>query len=258
MKLFFREFGRGEPLILLHGLFGSSDNWVTFARKLSADINRRILVPDLRNHGQSPHHSVFSFDAMVDDLHELMQDYQIDRPAIMGHSLGGKIILKSLEEAPNNFSKIIIADMGLRKYSPRYGHVEVLELMQKNDLSEYTSRNEVEEFVSKNIIDQRIQSVVMKNVYWKTKEMLGWKINVEAISDYLPEIFLGIAYPKPIDTPITFIKGGNSDYINSEDVGLIAKNFSHSVIVEIENAGHWLHVDNPEAFYNAVKIALIE
>ena len=227
MKLFFREFGQGEPLIILHGLFGSSDNWVTFARKLSADTSRRILVPDLRNHGQSPHHSVFSFEAMVDDLHELMEDLQLENPIIMGHSLGGKIILKSLEEAPNSYSKIIIADMGLRKYSPRYGHVEILELMQKSDLSEYISRNEVEDFVNQTIIDQRIQSVVMKNVYWKTKETLGWRINVEAISNYLPEIFAGVTYSKPITTPILFIKGSKSDYINSEDVDLIAQNILH-------------------------------
>ncbi len=253
MKLLYREYGSGRSLILLHGLFGSSDNWVTFARQLSSENNLRVIVPDLRNHGQSPHHPVFSFESMVEDLFELMADLKLEKPMVLGHSLGGKIILKSLLEQPDAFSKIIIADMGLRQYSPRYGHVEILELMQNHDLSQYTTRKEVEQLVAKHIHDLRLQLFVLKNVYWKNKETLGWKVNVEAISNYLPDIFSGVVYQKPNNTPILFLKGALSDYINEKDRELIKANFTNSTVIEIPEAGHWLHVDNANAFYAGVK-----
>lgn len=253
MKLFYREYGSGRPLILLHGLFGSSDNWVTFARQLSFDCNLRVIVPDLRNHGQSPHHPVFSFEAMVEDLFELITDLKLEKPMVLGHSLGGKIILKSLLEQPDAFSKIIIADMGLRQYSPRYGHVEILELMQNHDLSQYTTRKEVELLVAQHIHELRLQLFVLKNVYWKNKETLGWKVNVEAVSNYLPEIFSGVTYQKPNNTPTLFIKGALSDYINEDDRELIEANFTNATVLEIPEAGHWLHVDNPNAFFAEVK-----
>lgn len=252
MDLFYREFGSGNPLILLHGLFGSSDNWVTFAHKLALQNSLHVIVPDLRNHGQSPHHPVFSFDSMVDDLFSLIQKLQLNRPILMGHSLGGKIILNAFLDQPSFCKKAIIADMGLRQYTPRYGHVEILELMQSNDLSKFTQRKEVEEYVVSHLKDIRLQNFVLKNVYWKNKETLAWKINIEAINQYLPELFSGVNYPKPIDVPILFIKAALSDYINEEDKTLINKQFINSTITEVKDAGHWLHVDNPEGFYNAV------
>ena len=256
MQLFYREYGSGQPLVLLHGLFGSSDNWVTFAKKLAESCNVRVFIPDLRNHGQSPHHPVFSFEALVDDLFEFIENHQISNPIILGHSLGGKIILKALAEQPRFCKAAIIADMGLREYKPRYGHVEILELMQNNDLSNFTSRKEVEELVAKHISDQRLQLFVLKNVFWKNAETLDWKINVEAIGNYLPEIFSGVKFLKPIEIETWFIKGSLSDYINDNDVELIKAQFTNVHFAELENAGHWLHVDNPTAFLKAVQNAV--
>lgn len=253
MKLFYREFGEGDPIILLHGLFGSSDNWVSFSRKLSSDINKKIIIPDLRNHGQSPHHPNFRLEALVDDLKELISDLKLEKPIVVGHSLGGKILLKTLEENPTLFSKIIIVDMGLREYEPKYGHIEILELIQNNDLSEFKHRYEVENYVSKSIIDKRIQSFILKNVHWKSRDILGWKINIQAISDHFSEIFFGIKIPNPIHTKTLFIKGSHSDYINNEDVRLISQNFTNATMVEIDDSGHWVHVDNPDVFYQVVK-----
>lgn len=256
MKLFYREYGTGNPLVLLHGLFGCSDNWASFARKLAIQCNARVIVPDLRNHGQSPHHPDFSFEAMVDDLFELISTLNIQKPTVMGHSLGGKIILHALLHQSDFCQKAIIADMGLRTYSGGLEHVEVLELMQSHNLSNCKNRKEVEDLVSKHISDFRLQQLVLKNVYWKNAETLAWKIDVWAISNNLSEVFNGISYPKPIVVPTFFIKAGLSDYINEEDKLLIRSQFTNAFVIEVKNAGHWLHVDNPEAFFNTVKTIL--
>jgi pimeloyl-ACP methyl ester carboxylesterase len=256
MKLFYREFGSGQPLILLHGLFGSSDNWVTFARTLADACNIKIFVPDLRNHGQSPQHPVFSFEALTDDLFEFIDTNNLSNPIVLGHSLGGKIILKALVEQPRFCKKAIIVDMGLRNYKPRYGHVEILELMQNNDLSEFASRKEVENLVSNHISDKRLQSFVLKNVYWKNSETLDWKINVESIGNYLPEIFTGISFKNPMNVETWFLKGALSDYINHEDIELIKTQFTNVHFEEIKNAGHWVHVDNPKDFFATILKAI--
>lgn len=256
MQLFYREYGTGSSLILLHGLFGCSDNWASFARKLALQCKIRVIVPDLRNHGQSPHHPDFSFEAMVDDLFELISTLNLKKPIVMGHSLGGKIILHALLRQSDFCQKAIIADMGLRTYSRGFGHTEVLELMQNHNLSDCKNRKEVEALVLKHIPDFRLQQLVLKNVYWKNAETLAWKIDVWAISNNLSEIFNGINYPKSIDVPTFFIKAGLSDYINEEDKLLISKQFTNVSVIEVKNAGHWLHVDNPEVFFNAVKTLL--
>lgn len=256
MQLFYREYGIGRPLILLHGLFGCSDNWVGFARKLASECSICVIVPDLRNHGQSPHDPTFTFETMVDDLFELIGTLNLQKPMIMGHSLGGKIILHALLQQPDFSQKAIIADMGLRTYPPSFGHIEVLELMQNQDLSDCKSRKAVEALVSNYIPDSRLQQLVLKNVYWKNSETLAWKLDVEAISNHLSEVFNGISFPKPIEVPTFFIKAALSDYINEEDRSLIEANFTNATVLEIPDAGHWLHVDNPEGFFGVVKMMI--
>jgi pimeloyl-ACP methyl ester carboxylesterase len=253
MQLFYREYGSGNPFILLHGLYGCSDNWVGFARKLASECNLRVIVPDLRNHGQSPHDPLFTFEAMVGDLFELIGLLNIEKPIVMGHSLGGKIILHALLQQRDFCQKAIIADMGLRTYPPNFGHAEVLELMQNHDLSECKSRKEVEALVSTHIPDSRLQQLVLKNVYWKNPETLAWKLDAKAIGNHLSEVFNGITYSQPIEVPTIFIKAMQSGYINEEDRALIEANFTNAIVLEVPEAGHWLHVDNPEGFFSSVK-----
>ena len=115
MKLFVRELGTGAPVIILHGLFGMSDNWMTLAKRFSG--NRfHIFVPDLRNHGQSPHSDEWNFQIMAEDILELMQDRNITRPVIIGHSLGGKVAMKMTLMHPEKFSGLVVSDIAPKKY----------------------------------------------------------------------------------------------------------------------------------------------
>ena len=124
MKLFHRKYGEGQPLIILHGLFGISDNWVTIGRRLADKFEVYIL--DQRNHGQSPHSDVFNYYAMVEDLYEFIENHQLFNPIIIGHSMGGKVAMNFALEHPSKVSKLIIVDMSVRKYSARQIHLNII------------------------------------------------------------------------------------------------------------------------------------
>ena len=253
MNLFYREFGQGQPMIILHGLLGNSDNWVRFAKYFAEKLSFKVIVPDLRNHGNSPHDKEFSLNSMSADIIELMKKLTIENPIILGHSLGGKIILNTLKNNPALFKAIIIADMGLRSYSPNYANLKLIELMLYSDLSKYSSRKQVEDFLIKEIYDEKLRMLVLKNIYWKNSYTLDWKLNIESIYNFYPELLKSISVNNNISTPTIFLKGEKSDYINEEDELLIQKIFNNFSIKTIKNAGHWLHVDNPLDFNKSVE-----
>jgi pimeloyl-ACP methyl ester carboxylesterase len=256
VQLHFREYGAGNPVIILHGLFGSSDNWAPIARQLATQSNVRVLTPDLRNHGQSPHHPLFSVESLVDDLFEFIDTLNLDCPMVLGHSLGGKMLLHALLKRPGFCKKAIVADMGLRSYESSHENTEIFELMRRNDLSIYSSRKEVEALVTETVDDPRLQLLLLKNVHWKTQRILGWKINLEAIGNHFQELHQGITFPAKVSTETWFIRGSQSDYLNEEDFRLISSQFEQAPIVNIKNAGHWLHVDNATDFLESVKSIL--
>lgn len=256
MQLHFREYGSGNPVIILHGLFGSSDNWASLARQLASQNQVRVLTPDLRNHGQSPHHPLFSMESMTDDLFEFIDTLNLDSPIVLGHSLGGKVLLHALLKRPGFCRRAIVADMGLRTYEPRVENIQIVNLMLHTNLSNYSSRKEVEVLVNQSIGDPGLQLLILKNLYWKSKGKLDWKVNLEAIKNHFSEIHQGISFPSKVLTETWFLKGSQSDYLNEEDFRQISSQFEQATIVNIKNAGHWLHVDNAPDFLEAVKSIL--
>ena len=247
MQLYFKKYGEGNPIVLLHGLFGNSDNWVTFARQLSENIPVSVYTIDMRNHGRSPHHPSFSMEALVDDLNDFLVQNDIESPILIGHSLGGKVILNYLKEPfSNDVKAIVIADMGLRKYELKYSHVELLSLMKNAPIELFSSRNEAEDFFRDAIPSQKLQQFVLKNLKRNSDHKFEWKLNLEAIDSYIDGLIGEVNFTKKNTVPALFLKGELSDYINPEDEILISKAFENSRIVTIPNAGHWIHVDNHE------------
>ncbi|RYX99620.1 alpha/beta fold hydrolase, partial [bacterium] len=114
MKLFFKKLGEGKPIIILHGLFGSSDNWLTISKKLADRYS--IYLLDVRNHGQSPHSDDHSYQAMVGDLSEFIRDNNIEKPIIIGHSMGGKIAMNFAVDHPEVPEKIVVVDIAPKMY----------------------------------------------------------------------------------------------------------------------------------------------
>lgn len=244
MKLFYRHFGEGSPLIILHGIFGISDNWVTIGKRLAEQFS--VYIPDLRNHGQSPHSPTFNYMAMADDLLEFIEELGIEKPVIIGHSMGGKTAMTFTLEHPAIVEKLVVVDISPRKYPGRNVHFDMINAMMAINFDGISTREEVESLLVQSIPDKRIRLFVMKNLYRKTRHSFDWRLNLPAISANMDYVFDGIESNGKYQGPVLFIKGGKSDYISQDDTGLIKKNFPAARIQTIEQASHWVHADSPD------------
>jgi len=247
MKLHFRELGEGQPLIILHGLFGFSDNWQTHAKKL-ADYYRVILV-DLRNHGHSPWSEEFSYDLMCEDLNELILENNLLNPIIIGHSMGGKVAMTFAQKHPKSLEKLIIVDMGIKAYPPHHQHI--LEGIHALDLTKVTVRSEAEKLLKVFIESEGVRQFLLKNLYWKEKGKLAWRMNVNVLEREMNEILRSLP-SIDVFTPTLFIRGELSNYILDEDFEEIESTFHDAELITIPNAGHWVHAENPDLFVDTV------
>lgn len=258
MNLFFRESGKGTPLIILHGLYGSSDNWMSIARELSK--NYRVIVPDLRNHGASKHSKEHSYQSMVNDIANLFEQANIEKAHIIGHSMGGKLAMAFAADYPEKIRSLIVADIAPINYLNKteaqqrnFFHKYVLEALNSIKLSKYESRKAIENDLSNYIRDKSTRLFVLKNLH-RTKQGFTWKINIETLSKYLPQIIGDVNEDSLADRtpiiqyPVLFIKGSLSEYIDNDGIKITKKIYPESEIQTIEGASHWLHAEKPDEF----------
>jgi esterase len=255
MQLHFRQYGEEQPMIIIHGLYGISDNWVNHARILAE--NFKVYIPDMRNHGQSGHSNFFNYEVMAEDITEFIEQHEIENPIIMGHSMGGKIAMKFALDNPDLVQKLIVIDMSMRQYNLRAFHSKIINAMLDIDFNTVKSRKEVDDYLAKTIEDARIRLFVMKNLYWTERKTLSWRLNLKAIIDNIDAIFEGINSNQKFTKPSLFIRGEKSDYVRDEDFDLIKKQFTNSELKTIPNAGHWVQADEPELFIKILKDFLI-
>lgn len=251
MELFHREYGHGNPFIILHGILGISDNWVTFGKRISKK-GFRVIIPDQRNHGHSPHHHVFNYYGLVDDLAELIEKLNLEKPIIMGHSMGGKVAMRYTLENPGITQKLIIVDTSLRTYTRFNYHRIFIDAMLSLDFEKVKTRLEVEEIISGKIVEERVRQFLMKNLYWRDKHHLGWRPNLKAIWDNIEVMYDGVFYSTLYKGDALFVRGGKSDYVLDDDWPVIQKSFPNSELKTIENGSHWVHADEPEIFFKMV------
>jgi len=267
MKLYFRKEGAGEPLVILHGLYGSSANWMGIARKLGGHFT--VWSPDLRNHGLSPHHPDHTYKSMKDDLSEFFEEHHLASASLLGHSMGGKVAMWFAADYPEKVNNLIVADIAPKNYflledeSQFHLHRNILMALQEPGLSAVSDRRELEERLSERIDRKEvIQFLVTNSRYNRETRRMEWKINVEALSDNLEEIVEGVNPGwfddrKPVTAyPVTFIRGLDSTYIQDKDIPAIKNIYPEAEVVDIPKAGHWLHAEQPELFLAAVLNAL--
>jgi pimeloyl-ACP methyl ester carboxylesterase len=254
MELFFRTTGSGEPLVILHGLIGMSDNWLTPAKRLASQF--QCIMPDLRNHGNSPHSPDFSLELMADDLYELFQKLRIASAYVLGHSMGGRVALAFADKYPDLVRKLIIVDIAPRKYSGSKSIANLLEVMCRVDFTGLSTISEIDSFLKKYIPDDRVRFLVMKNTK-RAEQGFEWKLNLPVIIENVEDLMTPVNENMHFGKPCLFIKGGKSDFITQEDITLIYNLFPQVQIEIIKNADHWVHVDAPEDFINCVERFLI-
>lgn len=246
MKLHSKVVGEGKPLLVLHGLFGSGDNWATLASSFAREGYFVHLI-DQRNHGRSPHDDVFDYEVMAADLQEYIHDHRINNPLLIGHSMGGKTIMRHAQLFAGVPEKIIVVDIAPRYYPPH--HQVVIEALSSIDFSKAVSRKSVQASLELLIHDSATLQFLLKNLYWKDDEQLAWRFNLSAIASNILDI--GTALPtEMVDIPTLFLRGENAGYLLPSDEELIQKQFTNASIKTIAKAGHWVHVDNPALFFS--------
>jgi esterase len=252
MELNFKKVGEGEPLVILHGLFGSLDNWMTLAKKLGEHFE--VFIVDARNHGQSPHNEEFNYNIMADDLYGFLMENQIIDPIILGHSMGGKTAMQFAMNYPNKLTKLIVADIAPKAYPVH--HTSILEGMLSINLNVINTRKDADEELSKSIDDFSTRQFLLKNLYWIEKDKLAWRFNLPVVNNNIETIGQGLENIEIFEKPTLFIRGEKSNYITKNDFESINQIFPNSEIKTM-NTGHWLHAENPDEFMQIVNSFLM-
>jgi pimeloyl-ACP methyl ester carboxylesterase len=249
MILYSNVFGEGKPFVILHGFLGMGDNWKTFSKQF-ADENFEMHLVDQRNHGRSFHSDDFDYELMVEDLKRYCDDYNLNSIVLLGHSMGGKTAMLFAATYPELVDKLIVADISPRYYPVH--HDAILEGLSSLDFSEIKSRGKADKALSHYINNAGVRMFLLKNLYWVEKGQLGLRINLEVLKENISEVGEALPIHAVFEKDTLFLRGDRSEYIGEADEAIIKQHFPNSEIKTIDNAGHWLHAENPEDFFSAV------
>jgi len=257
LRLYCREYGPQDsslfPVVLIHGLFGSGTNWHSLATRLLAlqAEKRRILVPDLRNHGQSPHQVTMSYEAMAADLVALLDRMGVARADLVGHSLGGKAAMVLALQWPHRVRTLVVEDIAPVTYSVRFQ--AAFAAMHDLDLENLTSRKDAERRLTAGIPNPAMRGLILQNLR-KTATGWNWRINFAAISGAMETLrrfpdFGGRSFAGPT----YFVHGEHSDYVSRDQLPQMLALFPQARIRTIPHAGHWVHADQQEVFAQVLR-----
>ncbi len=250
MQLYYHSYGLESlpPLIILHGLFGSSDNWHSFGKIFGEHFCTFVL--DARNHGRSPQSDVFNYYAMSEDVVEFVHQKNLSSVSLLGHSMGGKTAALVSLLHPELIDKLIVVDIAPRSYHAHHDHV--FNALTSLDLTLFEYRKDIDEVLSKKIREVPLRQFLMKNLTRDDSGRFHWKMNLEVIEKNYAQINEELPRDHQFDKLALFIRGENSEYIQMEDLPLIYKLFPKAKLATIKNAGHWVHVDAPKEFADTV------
>ena len=251
MKLFFRKLGSGPPLVILHGFLGTSDNWITVGKDLSKKYT--VYLVDQRNHGLSPHADSNTLFDMAADLKEFLVANVISDPILMGHSMGGKVLIKFAQQYRGDFESLIIVDISPKYYPPH--HAEIFKGLRSIDLPKIKDRKDVDDKLSFYIKEFSVRQFLLKNLN-RIDGSFSWKANLPVLEAAMTDIGESLESDYVSDRPVYFIRGENSNYVEREDRNSIKKMFPIAKILTIKNAGHWVHAENQSAFLSTIKSLL--
>jgi pimeloyl-ACP methyl ester carboxylesterase len=247
-----KRYGEGDPVFILHGLFGSWDNWYPVARELSRGFC--VYVPDLRNHGRSFHSPLFDYDVMAGDLQRLMDVLGVECAAFIGHSMGGKAAMRLAGVSPQRLQRLIVVDITHKAYPP--AAAAGIQALARLDLKSVRRLKDAEERLRPDIPDPALRLFLLKNLDRLPNGVFRWKVNLDAIRDNLDRIYGPVAI-HTCRTRCLFIRGARSDYIRDTDWTEVKRIFPRADLATIPAAGHWVHMDAKTAFLDTVRQFLI-
>jgi esterase len=259
MDLNYKEFGTGEPLVILHGLFGTLDNWQTIARQLSDEFT--VYIVDLPNHGRSPHtKGEFDYSEMSDAVAEFLTKNWIHETRLIGHSMGGKLAMQLAFQQPDLIKKLAVIDIAPKQYTG--GHGNIFRALFALDLETLTDRKEAEQFLTEHLPEEGAGTIqfLLKNLSRRSDTEGGgfeWKMNLNVLYANYPRILDKLEGDMPFRKPTLFIRGSESNYIKDSDFELISTLFPRSAIETIEGAGHWVHAEKPKELLEVLRKFMI-
>ena len=210
----------------------------------------QVHLIDQRNHGRSFHEQAFTYELLAEDLYDYIQHYQLEQIYLIGHSMGGKTAMTFATQYPDLVEKLILVDISPKAYPPN--HNTILAGLNSIDFSIQNSRKLVDAKLSEYITDWGVRQFLLKNVYWREKGVLDFRCNLKSLTDNNNQVGKALESSAYFDKPTLFLKGERSDYILEEDDLIINRHFPKYKLVEIAKSGHWLHAENPKAFYEEV------
>jgi pimeloyl-ACP methyl ester carboxylesterase len=252
MQLAYKKLGEGKPLIILHGLFGMSDNWLTIARRIA--LKHTVYLLDQRNHGDSPHTPEFSYQILAEDLESFIREHDLGDVRIIGHSMGGKAAMCHALTHGERVEKLVIVDIAPKAYQHPFFQ-RLLDFMLQLDPARFGKRSEIDHAFMEVIPDPGVRHFILKNLE-RTEQGFRWKINVASLHDNLDQIFAEIGCGRSFERPVLFVRGGRSDYILDEDEAAIKALFPRARLVTIPGASHWLHAEAEDALCAELKAYL--
>lgn len=249
MDLYYNQYGEsGPPLIILHGLLGGHGNWHTLSRTTFQTV-AQVYAVDQRNHGRSPHTDRIDYPSMADDLRSFIERHDLAPASLLGHSMGGKTAMQTALSYPDRVDRLIVVDISPKAYPPHHRHF--LEALARIDPTNYESRSEIGTALSEDIPSRPIRQFLLKNLDYDG-EQYTWRMNLDPIRVHYDELTASIPGDTTFDGPALFVRGGTSDYVADEDLKEIRRLFPSAELLTIEEAGHWVHADAPDALAEAV------
>ncbi|MES9940450.1 MAG: alpha/beta fold hydrolase [Candidatus Thiodiazotropha sp. 6PLUC2] len=248
--LCYRDLGdkSGPVLCLMHGLFGSSSNWMGIVRRLQNDY--RIIVPDLRNHGRSPHRDEMNYPVMVEDLMQLLDTLELPSLSLLGHSMGGKVAMWAALTHPERIDRLVVADIAPVAYGNRF--TSIFKGLDEMPLQQLQNREEADSHLSKSVVDRGVRQYLLQNLLKQEQDWV-WRFNLQVLQSALPALSgFPVIGESVYPGDVLFIHGERSDYVNSDALKVIQHCFPHNRQRMIHGAGHWLYAEQPDQFAQAV------
>lgn len=248
MHLHYETHGQGHPLIILHGLFGTQENWRTLSKAFAQKF--QVFALDQRNHGRSPHSQIFTYEAMTEDLHEFMREHALASAYLLGHSMGGKVAMRFAVTYPDLVDSLVVVDIAPKVYPP--GHDDVFAGLYALDLRTLRSRQDADAALAHHLPNLALRQFLLKNLERTESSAFRWRINLDGIRDNYAEMLKGFDLTGTCTQPTVFIKGADSGYIKDDDIVTIRALFPRARLVTIPGTGHWVHAEAPREFARIV------